>query len=358
MSAWQTIPLYVWEWMEVRLRVDEKVRQSVVFVGVNGPAGFIPCGTGLLGLAIYEDMGNPVLITAKHVVDEIKGDSFAVRINRRDGGAECKTVQKAATIAFDNKGIDLAIFPFQLGNAAEYDAHFVPLKSESWEFQVKALGEPSPGDEVCVVGLYTTYYGQIRNIPVARIGHIAALPEERVMTDQGYVLGYLIECHSIAGLSGSPVYWTVPPIHFKKDQEVPVGLPEYTYVPLGILIGYHVIESKEDAILVPQFQTPEADRDYQKPSAGPDERRTGFGVVVPIQHVYRVFEGEFMQNLMKKNVEEIRRKSGYRKASATPTIDVPSALRSAEADENPRHKEDFTSLLNAAAKTKPQGDQT
>ena len=44
--------------------------------------------------------------------------------------------------------------------------------------------------------------------------------------------------------------------------------------------------------------------------------------------------------------------------------DVPSALSeladkyepAVAPDENPRHQEDFTALLNAAAKTKPQGD--
>jgi hypothetical protein len=319
------IPKYVWEWMGARMRVDEKVRQSVVFIGVNGSAGFIPLGTGLLGLAMCEDMGNCILITAKHVVDSIHGDAFAVRINRRDGGTECKTVHKAATIAFDNKGLDLAIFPFSLGNPTEYEASMIPLTSDAWNWQIEALGEPSPGDEVCVVGLYTTHYGHIKNIPVVRIGHIAALPEEQVMTDQGYVLGYLIECHSIAGFSGSPVYWTVPPLHFKAEQKRPMQFPNYTYVPLGILIGYHVIESKEDAILVPQFQIAEEDRDYGQQSEKTEERRTGFGVVIPIQHVFKVFEGEWMQKLMRENIQDIRRKSGYRKASAMPTTDVPSA---------------------------------
>jgi hypothetical protein len=349
----QPIPKYVLEWMEARLRVEEKIRQSVIFVGFKGEHGFLPYGTGLLGIAMYEDMGIVNLVTAKHVVDDVVGEKIWVRLNRRDGTTETKALTKSSAISFKNKAVDLAVFPLiGSGDVLEYDIYPITLASKAWEDQVNALGRPGPGDEVCVVGLYTTHYGHIRNIPVVRIGHIAALPEELVMTNRGYVPGYLIECHSIAGLSGSPVYLTVPDVK-SINGEIKI-LTEAAYIPLGILIGYHVIEGKDDSIVVPQFQQPPEKRTYNA-STGFDERRTGFGVVIPIQFVYEIFDGEQMQKILKDNIERVRRESGFRNASAAPSA---ASEERGDGAGNPHHREDFTSLLNAAGKTKPQGDQT
>jgi hypothetical protein len=291
-------------------------------------------------------MGNVVLVTAQHVVSDIPDQKIAVRVNLKDGTSKIHQIDKRSAITFKDNAIDLMAFPFGIDPIA-HDIYVIPLTSSSWEEQIAGFGDPGPGDEVCVVGLYTTHFGHVRNIPVVRIGHLAAMPEEKVMTDRGYVMGYLIECHSIAGLSGSPVYWNVPQFRMKdgKFQHI------HTYVPLGILIGYHVIESREDEIAVPQFQQTEEDRQYGEPSNKVDERRTGFGVVLPIQHIYGIFESEEIQKVMAENVGEARKKSGYRPASAIPTVDVAPPA----SDENPKHREDFERLLGKAAK--PQKDE-
>jgi hypothetical protein len=84
--------------MEARLRVEEKIRQSVIFVGFKGEHGFLPYGTGLLGIAMYEDMGIVNLVTAKHVVDDVVGEKIWVRLNRRDGTTETKALTKSSAI--------------------------------------------------------------------------------------------------------------------------------------------------------------------------------------------------------------------------------------------------------------------
>jgi hypothetical protein len=348
-APWHLIPHHVWEWMDNRMRVDEKVRKSVVFLGAENERGFTPYGTGLLGVVIFEDMGNIALVTAAHLLKDIPGDTISVRVNRKDGSTAIHKLKKSWAITFNDKAIDLVAFPFGIDPLA-HDIYMIPITSSSWEYQIAEYGEPGPGDEVCVVGLYTTHFGSVRNIPVVRVGHIAAMPEEKVMTDRGYVMGYLIECHSIAGLSGSPVYWNVPQLRMKDGQLQ--HIQNATYVPLGILIGYHVIESKEDEIPVPQFHQPPETRQYLEPRPRTDERRTGFGVVLPIQHIYEIFESEELQKIMGDNIGEARKKSGYRPASAIPTVDV-SAPKS---DANPTHREDFTSLLNAAVKSPARED--
>ena len=182
-------------------------------------------------------------------------------------------------------------------------------------------GTPGLGDEVSIVGLYTTHYGHVRNIPTVRTGHIAGISEEPVMTDRGYVHGWLIECFSIAGLSGSPVFWsTAGPENEEKVESLPIKdqHKQKIYFPIGILIGYHVIESKEDEIVVPQYQVRKEDRVQMAEPSQVEQRRTGFAVVIPFYLLYNIFESEMMQNLFKRAADLQKQISGYKPASAKP----------------------------------------
>jgi hypothetical protein len=52
--------------------------------------------------------------------------------------------------------------------------------------------------------------GEQRNIPVLRIGTIAAMRDEPLRTQYGYHEAFLVEARSIDGLSGSPVCVHLP----------------------------------------------------------------------------------------------------------------------------------------------------
>lgn len=66
------------------------------------------------------------------------------------------------------------------------------------------------GDELFFPGLFWPHHGESRNIPIVRIGAIAAMPMEKVTADFGGVSkkidAYLAEVRSVGGLSGSPVF--------------------------------------------------------------------------------------------------------------------------------------------------------
>jgi hypothetical protein len=269
MIAWATrrrnpyiVPMSAWQLLEKLVRVDEKARRSVVFVGVETDSGFIPYGTGFVGLAKYEDMGAPVIITARHVLDSIAQSYFSVRINRKDGTAGTLRLEKSNIILFESKPIDIAVVPAPI-DASIFDVFAIHIDSELWRKQIEdaGLGAPQPGDEISIVGLYTSHYGHIRNMPIVRIGHVAAMPDEEMLTPWGLVKGFLVEVHSIAGLSGSPVFWNLPPV--KIINETLQYLPIIVHLPIGIFIGYHVIQSREDEMIVPQYQ-PSLDNNIEK----------------------------------------------------------------------------------------------
>jgi vacuolar-type H+-ATPase subunit F/Vma7 len=63
------------------------------------------------------------------------------------------------------------------------------------------------GDEILFPGLFHPHKGESRNIPIVRLGNIAALREETVLNRNGCAMDvYLVESRSIGGLSGSPVF--------------------------------------------------------------------------------------------------------------------------------------------------------
>jgi hypothetical protein len=64
-----------------------------------------------------------------------------------------------------------------------------------------------PGDDLYFPGLFKHHKGTLANIPILRMGNIAAMPGELIDTAcYGQQRAYLAEAHSIGGLSGSPVF--------------------------------------------------------------------------------------------------------------------------------------------------------
>lgn len=80
------------------------------------------------------------------------------------------------------------------------------------------LGETQPigiGDEVFITGLFRFARGSRGNSPIARIGSLAMIPNDKIYSGAtfegidkifGDMDAYLIEARSIGGLSGSPAY--------------------------------------------------------------------------------------------------------------------------------------------------------
>src|SRR5947209_14220835 len=90
------LSLCVWQLSEARFRVDERVRKSVVFIGAENERGFTPYGTALIGLVTFEDFGNTV-------------NTVSVRLNRKDGSADTRKLQKSWLITFKDRAIDLCV---------------------------------------------------------------------------------------------------------------------------------------------------------------------------------------------------------------------------------------------------------
>jgi len=94
------------------------------------------------------------------------------------------------------------------------------------------------GDDIFMVGRFITFDGKQRNTPVVRFGQISMLPAEPVEVDGGRAQEevFLVECRSIGGLSGSPVFVDLQTRELTYPRAQPVfSIPRCRYRPSSAL---------------------------------------------------------------------------------------------------------------------------
>jgi len=325
------IPYFIVD-RERAVALFERCRDSVVFVGGIEPFSrrFVPMGTGFLALAQTDEFGFQHIVTARHVLDDIAGDTVYVRINKRRGGSEIIPTPKSAWV-FDERAkpyLDIAVCPVNIPQD-EFEIAHVILDTD-----VPESGVPLPfglGDEVFVMGLFTSHHGEAHNIPVMRVGTISAMIDEPILTEYGFMSGYLVEVKSLAGLSGSPVF-------YRPGRLRTVGSASL----VGVMHGHFLIENPEDAISV----------------SGKDKAtgqiNTGIGLVIPSILVNIIVNDPKLKAERERLSAEAKSKSNVKADSAYGTAfsgHVPPA-----SDANPNHRADFMTLVDAAAQKREQED--
>lgn len=191
--------------------IGQRTLDAVVFLGdIRGKgAGLAPVygGTGFF-VSVADERPPfyrwPYLVTARHVAQGLRKSSAYMRINLKSGGAREIRLTGEWTYHPD-AAVDLAVMAFNpVPDPDTYQLSTVDAESFASDAVIKQLGI-GPGDEVCVVGLFVRMVGSQQNLPIVRMGNIAAMPADPIPTKRGDMAGYLIEARSIGGISGSPV---------------------------------------------------------------------------------------------------------------------------------------------------------
>jgi Trypsin-like peptidase domain len=230
------------------------------------------------------------LVTARHVIRNVEGASsdgvVYVRINSKSGEAvKVRTEISRWFSDSEASSVDVAVLAWDSSlDSDDLDYRVVPLETIALKSQVptdeqhkresiqavlerKHLGL---GDEVVIIGLHRDHYGKAQNLPIVRVGSIAALRDEPVRTkSHGAMDAYLIEYRSIGGLSGAPVF--LKNFHYGHLEK------EFSWDPvlLGMVHGHW-----DMAPTVLDFENPL--------DLGGDRVNTGIGVVVPRDSIYQV----------------------------------------------------------------------
>lgn len=196
--------------------IPREVRNCVVYVGCRKYDGnFAIFGTGFF-LTRHSDINSPAytyLVTAKHVLDEIEKKHIQTEteiwlwVRLRDGQTKWIKTLLAQWIQHPDKTVDVAalgVSDFEgFFDHVSYPLYICLSPDDLFEMRMGV------GHEVFITGLFLKHTGKRSLIPIVRVGNIAAMPEERIITEfspiEG-VEGYLIEARSTSGLSGSPVF--------------------------------------------------------------------------------------------------------------------------------------------------------
>jgi hypothetical protein len=221
------------------MRVPDEVQKCVCFVGyrmhdgseiLSGSAFFVARTVG------ESETRFTYVATAKHVLNKIRDlglDRAILRVNLR-GSNEAISLDTNLSdwVTHIDEAVDVAVLPFVMHGL---DHLYYPVEGSvsGSMFQVTDIGT---GTEVFMAGLFTRLASHKRNVPIVRVGNISAMPEGKVMTDLGETTAYFIECRSIGGLSGSPVF--AHPEPFRDDGTTFTVGQHSGYFLLGLIHGH------------------------------------------------------------------------------------------------------------------------
>jgi hypothetical protein len=234
-----------------------------------------PAGTGFfisIRSATREGISHSYLVTARHCIESAKpyGTLYA-RMNRIDS-AEADLVELEPTWTYhDDETNEVAVLHFAPAGFRIMAANHESLVTSD-VIERESIGI---GDELIVVGLFTSYYGRTANRPIVRAGIIAAMPNEPIEDPASGLPfdAYLAEVRSIGGLSGSPVWLVINPARFHQGK---LERRLHFYL-LGLIRGHW---TKEEVWL---SDSGEAER---------DSLNTGIAMVTPIQKALDIIDSE------------------------------------------------------------------
>jgi hypothetical protein len=277
------------------MRLDDRVRKCVVFVGVPTDRGFEAYGTAFLTATYVEELGFQQLVTAKHVIDSFAGENVYIRVNTVGGSAEILEGKKSGWIPHPDPTVDVAVCPCSLP-ITKFDCLSLHLDEHALnEKRIREYGIGA-GDDVYLTGVYVSRIGETRNIPVVRSGTIAAMPEEPIWPGSMKRPAYLIEVRSLAGISGSPVYVQIP-VWKRSGGKVEMHSGHYEF-SLGMVLGHHVRLGDVDALSTEEMAVLEEER---------TEFNTGLAVVVPMDQVIEAISQPELIERRKKIVADAKK---------------------------------------------------
>jgi hypothetical protein len=217
------------------------------------------------------------IITAKHVIEYIKPRSVDqkvyIRFNLKDSGVKLMGASIDRWLYHpQDSTIDVAVLKWSPPKIVDYRSLDVSMAATDEIIKKEEIGV---GEEVFLTGLFVNHHGKERNIPIVRIGNIAAMPEERVQTkDLGPIEAYLVEARSIGGLSGSPVFAHLVGVrHMGKASKLAAGK---VYL-LGLMHGHWDL---------PVTSTEELAKDM----SNIERVNMGIAIVVPVSKILEVLD--------------------------------------------------------------------
>ena len=327
-------------------------------------------------------------VTNWHVA--CSGGYSTIRLNTKDGGTDIIELGPEEWHFLPGK-YDVAVVPLVLDETI----HDVSAVATTQFAEENNLYGPqiSVGDDTFMIGLFVDHGGVTSNIPSARFGNISMLPNQKATIKQPTGLlgeSFVVDMHSRTGFSGSPVYvyrtfgadlteWfgsRFESVEFDNLEFEPprTGTSGGSFRPVQLgrvrtsggrlrastlfkLLGIHwgqFPERWELHELEAHKELPEARKDLILEGAYV-KGLSGMTTVIPAWHIKEVLDMPTLRDQRQSKSKVSKREDpSVPIAESVPSSDgCPPASSS---DKNPNHREDFNSLVNAAAQKREQED--
>jgi len=187
----------------------------------------------------------------------------------------------------------------------EYDWDYQPL---GWPF--------GPGEEVVMLGRFLGYDGTDENKPAARFGHLAMATPVPIEHPWGFTqASFLIECRSVSGFSGSPIFiyrvqttLAAGLVAIGSDRGGKVALPRFLGIDWANL----------DRVGLNEYAIDWAESE----SVASFPRRSGMMVAVPAWRIAELLDSEVVQTVKREKEAEARKASEGQSNASTRRFDL------------------------------------
>ena len=204
-------------------RIKDDVLECSVYLYTSGEAAISGKGSAGSGFLVsvpseaIPDGQHVYAVTAAHVIDN---GACVIRMTSRNVEMSLVSTPDDSWIRHP-EGDDVAAAMLDLDSGAE-ECKSVPTESSFVTQDHITRLDIGLGDDVFLVGRLVNHEGKQRNLPSVRSGNIAMMPNEPIHVsarnfDQE---SFVVECRSIAGFSGSPVFVHIPPSSLPPETEM------------------------------------------------------------------------------------------------------------------------------------------
>jgi hypothetical protein len=261
------------------MRIPDDFLQAVCFIGVAPGDGSSPRFGGTAFFVEIDIEGLPnyhttYLVTARHNLYGAQADAaktngnVCLRMNTVDGGTQIVLLMDDLRwLIPEEPGPDVVALNWLPSSEIRYRTIGRGSLATWAIIEQYKIG---PGDDLHMVGLFRKRVGQQQNQPIVRSGIISAMPSEPIWNR--YVATemhgcWLAELRSIHGLSGSPVWATLP--IGRPDYQTGSGGTTGKFFLLGLIHGHWPLDKSTFAMT-----------DYGDEAGEP--LNTGIAVITPI----------------------------------------------------------------------------
>ena len=352
-------------------RIPQNVLNSVFYLyqtKEDAEAGRNPGGTGFI--VRHDGMGGDMGggygtlygVTNWHVA--CRGSSV-IRMNTKDGGTESLDFNPDEWFFLPGK-YDVAVVPLALDKIDAQSC--VSTQMFAGQQIIPNVSHPrdvSVGDDTFMIGLFVDHGGEGVNVPSARFGNVSMLPNEKATIEQpnGYRgVSYVVDMHSQTGFSGSPVYVyrtlgsDLTRQHEGHAVDIQIdrmqtygsaregalqGRAKLRSDTMFKLLGIHWGQFPEKWELNDKRQLEESQKNHLILEGKYVEGMSGMTCVIPAWQIYEVL-----------NMPELKKLRAANRVKSQASVLKPKAEAVNEAEDNPNAREDFSAMLDAAARKK------